>query len=240
VDLFTQAAGARPAAAAPLAERLRPRSVEEYVGQRHLLGDGRLLRTALDKGTLHSMILWGPPGTGKTTLARLLATRSQARFVTFSAVLSGVKELREVAAQAEERLARGGASTLLFVDEIHRFNKAQQDAFLPHVERGFFFNDAATTENPSFEVIGALLSRCRVYVLERLQPEEILGLLERALADRERGLGALGLAAEPEALQALARLADGDARSALNLLETAAVLIGEHAGAGGGPARRPE
>jgi putative ATPase len=239
VDLFAQAAATRQAAAAPLAERLRPRTLDEFVGQQHLVGEGRLLRAALQRGALHSMILWGPPGTGKTTLARLLAAQARARFVTFSAVLSGVKEVRALVAEAEERLAGGGERTILFVDEIHRFNKAQQDAFLPHVERGTVTLIGATTENPSFEVIGALLSRCRVYVLERLGDEDVVALLRRALADAERGLGALGLCADPEALQAVARLADGDARSALNLLEAAAVLAppvpGPAGGAPGGP-----
>jgi putative ATPase len=209
---------------APLADRMRPRSLDEFAGQAHLLGEGRLLRTAIEAGDLHSMILWGPPGTGKTTLASLMAARARASFVTFSAVLSGVKDIRAVVAEAEERVRRQGQPTVLFVDEIHRFNKAQQDAFLPHVERGTIILIGATTENPSFEVIGALLSRSRVYVLHRLSEADVVGILRRALADRERGLGALGIEADDETLAAIAGLADGDGRAALNILEVASTL----------------
>jgi putative ATPase len=232
VELFEHATQEARRGRAPLAERMRPQSLDEFVGQAHLLGPGRLLRTAIESGDLHSMILWGPPGTGKTTLAALLAAQARAHFVSFSAVLSGVKEIRAVIAEAELRLARLGQRTILFVDEIHRFNKAQQDAFLPHVERGIIILIGATTENPSFEVIAALLSRCRVYVLYRLTEDEILAILRRALDDRERGLGALPLEAEPEALAAIARLADGDARSALNILEVAATLVTPSEGVG--------
>ena len=224
MELFEQAGREMRRGAAPLAERVRPRSLEEFVGQAHLLGEGRLLRTAIEAGDLHSMILWGPPGTGKTTLASLMAERARARFVTFSAVLSGVKEIRAVIAEAEERLRAGGQRTILFVDEIHRFNKAQQDAFLPHVERGTIILIGATTENPSFEVISALLSRCRVYVLHRLGEPEVVAILRRALADPERGLGRLAIDADEPALAAIAALADGDARTALNVLEVASVL----------------
>jgi putative ATPase len=224
VDLFEQAAREARQTAAPLADRMRPATLDEFVGQAHLLGPGRLLRTAVEAGDLHSMILWGPPGTGKTTLAALLTARARAHFVTFSAVLAGVKEIRALVAEAEERLAHRGQRTILFVDEIHRFNRAQQDAFLPHVERGTIILVGATTENPSFEVISALLSRCRVYVLERLGEAELVTILERALADRERGLGARGVRADAEALRAIAAQADGDARTALNVLEVAAVL----------------
>jgi putative ATPase len=224
VELFEQASRETRRPAAPLADRMRPRRLEEFVGQAHLLGAGRPLRVAFEGGELHSMILWGPPGTGKTTLASLLAERARAHFVTFSAVLSGVKEIRTVIAAAEDRLAAGGQRTILFVDEIHRFNKAQQDAFLPHVERGTIVLIGATTENPSFEVIAALLSRCRVYVLQRLGEDEVGVILRRALADRERGLGTQPIDAEDDALALIARLADGDARTALNILEVAATL----------------
>jgi len=231
VELFEHASRQARRDAAPLAERIRPRSLEEFVGQAHLLGEGRLLRTAIEKGDLHSMILWGPPGTGKTTLAALMAERARAHFVSFSAVLSGVKEIRAVVGEAEERLRLHGARTVLFVDEIHRFNKAQQDAFLPHVERGTIILIGATTENPSFEVISALLSRCRVYVLQRLTEAEVTAILRRALADPERGLGALQVEADDATLAAVAGLADGDARTALNILGVAATLAAPTAGA---------
>jgi putative ATPase len=202
---------------------MRPRNVDEFVGQRHLLAPGRALRAALDRGQLHSMILWGPPGTGKTTLARLFAAGMDAEFIQLSAVMAGVKDIR--AAVEEAKLARAaGRATVLFLDEVHRFNKAQQDLFLPFVEDGTIVFIGATTENPSFEVVGALLSRARVYVLKPLGTDDILDLLKRALADPQRGLGARSLQASDTALQALAAAADGDARRALGLLETVADL----------------
>src|SRR5438552_8949323 len=181
----------RTEAGAPLADRMRPRTLDEIVGQDHLLGPGRVLRTAIERSELHSMILWGPPGSGKTTLASLMAQTTGASFVAFSAVLSGVKEIRAVVADAEAGQRRHGRPTILFVDEIHRFNRAQQDAFLPHVEKGTIILVGATTENPSFEVNSALLSRCRVYVLRALTEEDLIEIMRRALADRERGLAAL-------------------------------------------------
>src|SRR5438094_3811428 len=217
MELFSQPerAGAAAKAPAPLADRMRPRQLDEIVGQEHLLGAGRVLRAAIETGELHSMILWGPPGSGKTTLASLMAHVTGARFVAFSAVLSGVKEIREVVAEAERERGRHGARTILFVDEIHRFNRAQQDAFLPHVEKGTIVLIGATTENPSFEVNSALLSRCRVYVLQPLAEADVVRILERALADAERGLGQMHAEVEPEALALIARLANADARSAL-------------------------
>src|SRR6184192_1234356 len=209
---------------------MRPRTLDEIVGQEDLLGPGRVLRTALERGELHSMILWGPPGSGKTTLASLMAHTTGARFVAFSAVLSGVKEIREVVAEAEREHARHRTRTILFVDEIHRFNRAQQDAFLPHVEKGTLILIGATTENPSFEVNSALLSRCRVYVLQPLAETDLVAILRRALADAERGLGALGAEVDDAALALIARLADGDARAALTILELAVRLSPEAGG----------
>jgi putative ATPase len=206
----------------PLADRLRPQSLDEYVGQSHLLGPGAPLRRALESGRPHSMILWGPPGTGKTTLARLVAQGARAEFIALSAVLAGIKDIRAVVETA--RGLRGTRDTVLFLDEVHRFNKAQQDTFLPYVEDGTLIFVGATTENPSFEVNNALLSRARVYVLKSLTAEDLSKLLDRALRDATRGLGSLKLQIDPEARELLLAAADGDARRMLNLLETAADL----------------
>jgi putative ATPase len=208
---------------APLAERMRPRAVDEYVGQQHLLGPGKPLRLAIENDDAASMIFWGPPGVGKTTLAKIVAVRTQASFIEFSAVLSGIKEIKQVMVEAE-KAAQFGSRTILFVDEIHRFNKAQQDAFLPYVERGTIRLIGATTENPSFEINAALLSRCRVYTLQALSEEDVISLLRRALTDAERGLGGTGIDADKESLSTIAAYASGDARTALNALEVSARL----------------
>lgn len=215
-----------PSSAQPLAARMRPRTLDEFVGQEHLLASGKALRTAIERGTIGSMIFWGPPGTGKTTLGRLIAQYTDSEFVPFSAVTEGVPRIREIVAEAEERLERGRA-TILFVDEIHRFNRAQQDAFLPHVEQGTITLIGATTENPSFEVNGALLSRMRVFVLESLTEGDLVAVVDRAIHDSERGLGARNIKIADDARSVLARESDGDARRALTALEASAIDVGD-------------
>jgi putative ATPase len=207
----------------PLADRMRPRTLDEYAGQEHLIGPGKPLRVQIERDDSGSLIFWGSPGTGKTTLAKIIANMTKAEFIEFSAVLAGIKEIKQVMADAE-RARQYGTRTIVFIDEIHRFNKAQQDAFLPHVEKGNIRLIGATTENPSFEINSALLSRCRVYVLHPLTEEQIVVLLRRALTDRERGLGEMNLTASDDVLKKIASYTSGDARSAYNVLEVAAGL----------------
>src|SRR5579862_1213191 len=212
-----------PLAGRPLADRMRPQTLDEFIGQEELLGPGKPLRTQIERDDLGSMLLWGPPGCGKTTLARVIAKRTKSEFIPFSAVLSGIKEIKEVMAKAEG-MRRYGRRTIVFIDEVHRFNRAQQDAFLPHVEAGNILLIGATTENPSFEVIAPLLSRMKVYVLHALSAEQIVTLLKRALADPDRGLGKERVEASDKILERIAVLANGDARSAYNTLE--ALVLG--------------
>src|SRR3954465_14440861 len=212
MSLFNAIPNPTAEAQRPLADRMRPRTLDEFVGQEQILGPGKPLRTQIERDDPGSMIFWGPPGVGKTTLAKIIANATKADFIEFSAVLSGIKEIKQVMSEAQ-KARQYGTRTILFVDEIHRFNKAQQDAFLPHVERGNVRLIGATTENPSFEIISALLSRTRVYVLKPLTEEQIVSLLRRALADRERGLGEMEVSADDDALAKIAAYSSGDARS---------------------------
>jgi len=225
LDLFDYASNKAAEAAKPLAERMRPRTLEGFVGQEHIAEEGTLIRNAIEKDKIFSMILWGPPGCGKTTLARIVAIETHSYFAQFSAVLSGVKDIRLVIEEAKNQLKYNKKRTILFVDEIHRFNKAQQDAFLGHVESGLITLIGATTENPSFEIIPALISRCRVITLNQLSPDHIAVIINRAVKDTENGLGKSGLALEKDALDHLVQISDGDVRTALNGLEIAAELL---------------
>jgi len=225
LDLFGPGNGGDVKDLAPLAERMRPRTISEYIGQRHLLGEGSLLKRAIEADKLFSMIFWGPPGSGKTTLARILANETKSKFTSFSAVLSGVKEIRAVIDEARELLERKNVKMILFVDEIHRFNKAQQDAFLPHVESGLITLIGATTENPSFEVIAPLLSRTRVLILKPFSEEDLLAILKNALQEKQKGLGQIDVKIESDVLRYIAGLADGDARNALNNLEAIVSIV---------------
>ncbi len=225
MDIFEYQAQKTAEASSPLAERMRPKTLDAFVGQDHVVGEGTLIRHAIETDQVFSMILWGPPGCGKTTLARIIANETRSHFVHFSAVLSGVKELRSVIADAKDQQSLYRKKTILFVDEIHRFNKAQQDAFLHHVESGLITLIGATTENPSFEVISPLLSRCRVITLDMLSPDDIGAILDHALNNEDKGFGDTGLAIEPDALSHLIRISEGDARSGLNNLEVAASLV---------------
>jgi len=221
MDLFSKVEEEAAGRLAPLADRMRPRRLDDLAGQRHLVGPDAILRRMIERDQLHSLIFWGPPGSGKTSLARIIANETRGHFVAISAVLSGVKEIKELVGEAQMKLRMGGQRTILFVDEIHRFNKGQQDAFLPHVERGTIILIGATTENPSFEVNSALLSRSKVYALEPLAPEDIKAILGQALADVERGLGRYRIDVDDATLGQIAQLSSGDARIALNVLEVA-------------------